>query len=420
MKKLGVAVIGLGERGQLLLRTVLKHFNDITTVVAVSDLYEDRLQKGAAACEKYGEYQPLYADTNYKNFINKPEIDCVIVSSSWETHVPISIDAMNAGKYVGMEVGGAHNLDQCFELVKTYERTGMPCMMLENCCYGQDELMVLNMVKKGLFGEILHCEGGYHHDLRDQVALGHEQRHYRINHYMHRNGEVYPTHELGPIAKVLNINRGNRMVMLTAMASKSGAVNRWIKDNKGEDYENANYNFAMGDVITTCIKCAHGETIVLTHDTTIPRAYSRGGVVQGTKGTWSEDCGGILIDGMGKGESYNHKFIPMDDFREEHSHPLWKEYKKNGPVGGHGGMDGLCLAAFFDAALNKTDTPIDAYDTAAWMAITCLSEDSIAMGSMPVAIPDFTYGKWINRKPFVRSKYCLEDVCTECFEGKEE
>jgi len=418
MEKYGVAVIGLGSRGQLLLKTVLKHFKDFQ-VVALSDLYEDRLQKGIAACEKYGDYQPLYADTNYKNFINKPEIDCVIVSSSWDSHIEICIDAMNAGKYVASEVGGAYNIEQCFDLVKTYERTGVPVMMLENCCYGKDEMMILHMVKKGLFGEVLHCAGGYHHDLRDEVALGHEKRHYRLDNYMHRNGEVYPTHELGPIAKCLNINRGNRMVMLTSMASKSGAVNQWIKDNKGEDYENANYNFAMGDIITTCIKCAHGETIVLTHDTTIPRAYSRGGLLQGTKGTWSEDSNGILIDGMVEGETYNHKFLPMKDFYEEHMHPLWKEYQKNGLVGGHGGMDGLCLAAFFDAVRNKTEVPIDAYDMASWMAITCLSEDSIAMGSMPVPIPDFTYGKWIKRKPYVRSKYCLEEVCYDYFDEEE-
>ena len=419
MKKIGVAVIGLGGRGQHLLRTCVEHFHDLT-VVAVCDLYEDRVQAGVHICEKHGGYTPLYSGTNYKKLIDKPEVDCVIVPSSWDSHIQICIDCMNAGKYVASEVGGAYNIDQCYELVKTYERTGVPVMMLENCCYGKDEMMVLNMVKKGLFGEIMHCAGGYHHDLRDEVSLGHENRHYRLDNYMHRNGEVYPTHELGPIAKILNINRGNRMIMLTAMASKSGSLNHWIKEHKGEDYENANFRFAMGDVVTTCIKCAHGETIVLTHDTTIPRAYSRGGLVQGTKGTWSEDNNGILIDGTQEGASYRHQFVPMKEFYEEHMHPLWKEYQKNGLIGGHGGMDGLCLSAFFDAVRNQTETPIDAYDMASWMAITCLSEDSIAMGSAPVPIPDFTYGKWIKRGPIVRSKYCLDDICTECFETEEQ
>ena len=414
MEKLNVAFIGAGCRGRSLMKTCLKFIKEVQ-IVAVCDLYEDRVQDAVALCEERGGYKPIYSDTDYRNIIDKPEVDCVIIATSWESHIQIAIDCMNIGKYVASEVGGAYNLDQCWDLVKTYERTGTPVMMLENCCYGKNEMLVLNMVKKGLFGEVLHCEGGYHHDLRDEVALGHENRHYRLDNYMHRNGEVYPTHELGPIAKCLNINRGNRMIMLTSMASKSGAVNQWIKDNKGENFENANYKFAMGDIITTCIKCAHGETIVLTHDTTIPRAYSRGNLLQGTKGTWSEDCKGILIDGMLEGASYEHRFIPVEEFYKEHMHPLWQEYIDNGVVGGHDGIDYLCLNAFFDAVRNKTEVPIDAYDMASWMAITCLSEDSIAMGSAPVAIPDFTYGKWINRKPYVRSKYCLEEVCYDKF-----
>lgn len=414
MEKLNVAIIGLGARGRGLLKTCLKFIEGIK-IVAICDLYPDRVENGEKLCQELGGYSPIYKDTDYRRFIDKPEIDCVIVPTSWDTHIQICIDAMNAGKYVASEVGGAYNIDQCFDLVKTYERTGVPVMMLENCCYGKNEMLILNMVKKGLFGDVLHCAGGYHHDLRDEVALGHEIRHYRLDNYMHRNGEVYPTHELGPLAKYLNINRGNRMVSLTSMSSKNGAVNDWILRNKGSDFENANYRFAMGDIVTTCIKCAHGETIVLTHDTTIPRAYSRGNLVQGTRGTWSEDRQGILLDGMGVGHSYAHKFIPVDEFYADHMHPLWQEYIEGGVVGGHDGMDYLVLNAFFDAVRNRTEVPIDAYDMASWMAITCLSEDSIALGSMPVAIPDFTYGKWIKRAPYVRSKYCLEEVCWDCF-----
>lgn len=414
MANVKAAFVGLGGRGRSLLSTTLKYIKNVD-VVALCDLNEERLGLGVQRCIDVRGKAPEHTSTDYREIVNLPDVDCVIVATSWDTHIEIAIAAMEAGKYAGSEVGGAYNIEQCFDLVKTYERTRVPVMLLENCCYGQNEMMILNMIKKGLFGEVIHCAGGYHHDLRDEVAEGHEKYHYRLDNYMHRNGELYPTHELGPIAKYLNINRGNRMLTLTSMASRGGSLNHWIKEHKGEDYENANFPFAEGDIVTTCIKCAHGETIVLTHDTTLPRAYSRGNLVQGTKGYWSEESGGILLDGMDSRSSFEHHAIPVGEFYEEHRHPLWKDYV-NHTVGGHDGMDYLCLCAFFEAVENKTETPIDAYDMAAWMSITCLSEQSIAMGSAPVPIPDFTAGKWIKARPYPRGKYCLDEVCEDFFE----
>ena len=408
---INVVFIGLGGRGYGLLNMVLDTMPDVN-VVGVCDLYEDRTERAKEAVINKRGNTPV-ATLDYHELLKMEEVDAVITPSAWDAHVPICIDAMNAGKYVATEVGGAYSVDQCWELVKTYERTGVPCMMLENCCYGREELTVLNMIKKGMFGEIIHCEGGYEHDLRDEVALGHENRHYRLDNYMNRNGELYPTHELGPIAKYLNINRGNRMISLTAMSSKARGINAWIKDNRGEDFENANFAFAQGDIVITCIKCAHGETIVLKHDTTLPRAYSRGNLVHGTKGIWSEDKYGCMFDGSCAGTaSWAHTFTDMNTFFPEHEHPLWKDYTA---VGGHGGIDYLVMRGFIEAVKAGTQTPIDVYDTASWMVISCLSEDSIAMGSMPVAIPDFTNGKWIKREPYVRSKYCLEEVCEDLF-----
>lgn len=407
---INVVFIGLGGRGYGLLNMVLDTMPDVN-VVGVCDLYEDRTERAKEAVINKRGNTPV-ATLDYHELLKMEEVDAVITPSAWDAHVPICIDAMNAGKYVATEVGGAYSVDQCWELVKTYERTGVPCMMLENCCYGREELTVLNMIKKGMFGEIIHCEGGYEHDLRDEVALGHENRHYRLDNYMNRNGELYPTHELGPIAKYLNINRGNRMISLTAMSSKARGINAWIKDNRGKDFENANFAFAQGDIVITCIKCAHGETIVLKHDTTLPRAYSRGNLVHGTKGIWSEDKYGCMFDGSCEGASWGHRFTDMNEFFPEHEHPLWKDYTA---VGGHGGIDYLVMRGFVEAVKAGTQTPIDVYDTASWMVISCLSEDSIAMGSMPVAIPDFTNGKWIKREPYVRSKYCLEEVCEDLF-----
>ena len=407
---INVVFVGLGGRGRGLLNMVLDTMPDVN-VVGVCDLYEDRTENAKQDVINKRGNTPV-ATLDYHELLKMEEVDAVITPSAWDAHIPICIDAMNAGKYVATEVGGAYSVDQCWELVKTYERTGVPCMMLENCCYGREELTVLNMIKKGLFGEIIHCEGGYEHDLRDEVALGHVNRHYRLDNYMNRNGELYPTHELGPIAKYLNINRGNRMISLTAMSSKARGLNAWINDNRGADFENANFAFAQGDIVITCIKCAHGETIVLKHDTTLPRAYSRGNLVHGTKGIWSEDKYGCMFDGSCEGASWGHRFTDMNTFFPEHEHPLWKDYSA---VGGHGGIDYLVMRGFVEAVKAGTQTPIDVYDTASWMVISCLSEDSIAMGSMPVAIPDFTNGKWIKREPYVRSKYCLEEVCEDLF-----
>lgn len=408
-KNINVAFSGLGLRGIGLMNLMLETMPDVN-IVALSDRYADRVEQAKNdVVTKRGNTPKGFLD--YRELLALPEVDAVITPSNWESHIPVCLDAMKAGKAVATEVGGAYSIEQCWDLVKTHEQTGVPVMLLENCCYGETEMTVLNMIKKGLFGELIHAEGGYHHDLREQVALGNEQRHYRLNNYKHRNGEVYPTHELGPIAKWLSINRGNRMLSLAAFASKSRGINEWIRKNRGNDFENAEYTFALGDVVTTVIKCAHGETIVLTHDTSLPRPYSRGNLLQGTKGIWMEDKNGIFLDGISPRDGWDHKWESIDDYYDRYRHPLWKWFREHGVEGGHGGMDYLVLRAFIESLQNGTKTPIDVYDMAAWMAITCLSEDSIAMGGQQVPIPDFTNGKWIDREPPVLNKYCLDEIC---------
>lgn len=275
-------------------------------------------------------------------------------------------------------------------------------MMLENCCYGRDELMVLNMVRQGVFGEIVHCQGGYRHDLRDEIAGGRENRHYRFRNYLHRNCENYPTHELGPIANVLDINRGNRMLSLVSVASKAVGLHEYLVREKGEGYDASRMQFMQGDVVTTIIKCAHGETICLTLDTTLPRAYSRGFHVQGTKGMYMEDNKSIFLDQKDNAFDFNwqERWNNIAEYQGQYDHPVWKAYQEEGIRGGHDGMDWLVVRAFFDAAKKKLPVPIDVYDTAAWMCVSGLSEQSIAMGGMPVAIPDFTNGRWMQRKPW--------------------
>ena len=405
MDSVRVAVVGGSGRGRGLLGLLLG-MPDVE-VIGVSDLYEDRLARAKQdVIEKRGN-TPM-ASTDFRRLLEMKELDAVITPSSWTSHADVCIASMDAGKYAATEVGGATSVEQCWELVRTSERTKKPCMLLENCCYGREELTIFNMVKQGLFGELVHAEGGYQHDLRDEICNGRENRHYRLANYSNRNGEVYPTHELGPIAKCLNINRGNRMLTLTATASKARGLHEWIKNHRGEEYDLFNRQFTMGDVITTVIKCAHGETITLTHDTSLPRPYSRGNRIEGTKGIWMEDKYAVYLEGVSpKADVWDS----LNNYYEKYEHPLWKWYRTEGVKGGHGGMDYLVLRAYVEAVKAGTQTPIDVYDTAAWMAVTCLSEDSVAMGSMPVAIPDFTNGKWFQREPAVLGKYCLTEVC---------
>ena len=253
-------------------------------VAAVCDVYSDRVEQ---AIDRIGEAQSYRPEgyTDYDHVLSRDDLDGVIVATSWTTHVEISLAAMRAGLYVGSEVGGASSIQECWELVRTSEETGMPFMLLENCCYGREEMAVLNMVKKGLFGELIHCQCGYEHDLRSEISRGGENRHYRLNNFVHRNGDLYPTHGLGPIAKMLDINKGNRFVSLVAMSSKARGLHQYAVDHLGPEHAQFNTVFNQGDITTTMIKCANGETVLLTHDCSLPRPYSRAQRVQGTKGS---------------------------------------------------------------------------------------------------------------------------------------
>lgn len=410
MKTIKMSIIGLGGRGSWWLGELLKM--DDVEITAVCDKHEDRMEAGRAMCaEKYGH--EVFGSVKWQDVINRDDgSQATMITTYWNDHVKIAIAAMKAGKYAAFEVGPAQSIQQCWDLVRTYEETGVPCMLMENCCYNREEMTVLNMVKKGLFGELLHCQGGYEHDLRG-VVDGMKRDHERAWHYLHRNAELYPTHELGPIMTYLDINRGNRLLTLNAMATKSRGLKKYANEKGGPDHPLANADFKLGDIVTTTIRCANGETIVLTHDTSSPRPYSRGGRVQGTNGLWMEDLHGLHIEGRTEGEAWE----PMDNYWEEFEHPLWKKTNATEFTGGHGGMDWLVMRAFLDAVRRGIQTPIDVYDSVTMMAVALLSEESISMGSAPVAIPDFTNGMWLKREPGPKSIFSLAEVDDSLFEG---
>lgn len=397
MKDIKIAVIGLGQRGYGLLTGIILPMNR-GQVTAVCDLYEDRALKAADAVENTGAKRPaVYLD--YKQALADENVNTVVIFTAWESHIEIAVKAMKAGKITALEVGGAYSVDDCRLLVDTYEKTKTPFMFLENCCFGRRELMVKNMTEKGFMGEIVHCEGRYGHDLRDEVAGGIENRHYRLRNYITRNCENYPTHELGPIAKILNINHGNRMLTLSSTASKARGLHDYVLKNKPDDEFLKNTVFNQGDIVTTVIKCANGETIVLTLDTTLPRYYSRGFTVRGTNAMYEEATDSVFVD---REEDRKHDFDwrkecinNAEGYQEEYDHDIWKEFIKSGIQGSHDGMDWLEFKAFFDCIEKDEPMPVDVYDAASWMVITALSEYSVARGGAVVNIPDFTNGKWV-------------------------
>jgi len=231
-RKIHLGVIGLGQRGSELVKYVYSEHPDVE-FIALCDVYEDRREETAKALEEMGRVRPM-TFSDYKEMLQMEELDAVLICASWETHSAIAMDAMRAGKAVASEVGGAYSISECWKLVDCYEETKTPIMFMENCVYGRDEMMVYHMAEAGVLGEIVHCEGGYRHDLREEVSFGREKRHYRLDNYIHRNTENYPTHELGPIARILHLNRGNRMLALTSMASKAAGLHAYIQEKKPE------------------------------------------------------------------------------------------------------------------------------------------------------------------------------------------
>ena len=403
-KRTRVAVVGLGGRGYHMLRDVLLAFEDID-VPAVCDLYPDRNERAAQLVAEKKGYTP-FTTTDYNELLARDDIDAVYVPSAWEYHVSIAIAAMKAGKPVAVEVGGAYSMDELFEMVRTQEETGVPFMFMENCCYNKEELLATAVVRSGKLGEIVHCSGAYAHDLRGEITGGNINRHYRLRNYKARNCENYPTHELGPIAKLLNINRGNRMVSLVSVASKAAGLEQYVADHPElieQDPTLKGARFKQGDIVHTIITCQNGETILLKLDTTLPRSYSREFTVRGTKGYYSMDTNSFFIDGMKEFWSpvQGAKEI-MDnatEYEAEFLPDVWKNMSENAKKYGHGGMDAVMFRDFIECLNEGKEMPIDVYDAAAWMCITVLSERSIAMGGAPQIIPDFTDGKWLLRKP---------------------
>ena len=412
--KIKIAMIGVGLRGQNHLDLVLRR-NDVE-LVAICDIDDRMLTRAKEMITKSGKKMPqiftgdIYA---WKKMLEiKAGIDGIIIATPWEWHKEMIIGSIEAGiKYVGSEVMIGITLQDHWDVVKAAEKYKAHVMMLENVCYRRDVMAILNMVRQGLFGEMIHLQGGYQHDLRDVkfndgakaygggCEIGDKawsEARWRTHHSIYRNGDLYPTHGIGPIAHCININRGNRFVNLASFSTKARGLHQHIIKKCGPDHPNAKISFKLGDVVTTSIGCANGETILLQHDTNLPRPYSLGFRVQGTEGLWMDLNKGIYIEGK---SPRPHQWDEAKVWLDKYDHPLWAKWSKEAQGSGHGGMDFYVIHSFVESIKRNVPTAMDVYDAAAWSAITPLSEMSIEKGNETIEFPDFTGGQWMYRKP---------------------
>lgn len=391
-----VGFVGVGHQGSSHVANFLKI--DRVDIKAICDLVPEKVAKMQQLVVDAGRPRPAGytggAD-EYRRMCETEELDLVFTATPWEWHAPVCVAAMENGKHVATEVPMAVTVEECWQLVETAERTGRHCLMMENVCYGRPEMMILNMVRQGLLGELLHAECGYLHDLRELKLTDFYEGRWRVKHSVRRNGDLYPTHGLGPVAQYMNVNRGNQFDYLVAMSTNSRGLNLWAAEHHGAESAEARQRYALGDVVSTLIRTVQGQTILVVHDTDSPRPYSRKLTVQGTKGLVQRfPDEKIHVEGR----SPAHAWEDLESYRDEFDHPLWKALEARSQGAGHGGMDYIEDHRLVQCLLEGAPTDQDVYDGAAWSAVSELSERSIAARGRPMDFPDFTRGRWKGRE----------------------
>jgi len=425
-----VGFIGVGQRGA----GHVKHYCHLegVEIKAICDTDQIVIDSAVEYVYKQGFKKPdVYtgSDNSYRELLARKDIDIVIIATPWKWHTPMSVATMESGKHAFVEVPAATTLEECWQLVNTAERTQKNCMMMENVNYGREELMVLNMVRQGLFGELLHGEAAYIHELRWQMKeIDRKTGSWRTYWHTKRNGNLYPTHGLGPVSQYMNINRGDRFDYVTSTSSPALGRAAYNQKEFPKDHSRNKLDFIAGDMNTSVIKTVKGRTIMVQHDTTSPRPYTRHNLIQGTNGTFAGFPDRIALEtppkniaglyqkqykkslaewkaGGKKGEqpiepSFHHWDKDMSKWYEAYDHPLYvrmgAEAERNG---GHGGMDFLMMYRIVYCLRNGEPLDQDVYDAAAWSSIFPQSIASVADRSNSKDIPDFTRGVWKKAKP---------------------
>ncbi|HWR99097.1 MAG TPA: Gfo/Idh/MocA family oxidoreductase [Prolixibacteraceae bacterium] len=394
-KTVKVGIIGTGNRGTSHIKTLL--MMDDVEIVALCDLVPTRAENGAELGQKAGKRRPgIYCkdQDSYKELLDKEKPDCVIIATYWDSHASIALDAMKKGICPGIEVPAALTVDDTWQLVETSEKTGIPCMMLENWSFRKDNLAALNMKRLGMFGEIVHCHCAHSHDCIDHWFFDSKtgEQKWPAAYLLKYNRDQYPTHSVGPVISWMDINRGDIFTEIYSTASASKGINAYMKRKFGNDHPNAGLNYKQGDIVTSVLKTKMGKTLVINYDMQLPRPYSNRWLLEGTLGVYDEEKSSIYLEG--KSPEY-HQWEPWKPYEEQFNHKWWSG---DFSARSHGGTDYVMLNQFLEAVRVKGPTPVDVYDSAVMTAIVELSGISIAKNA-PVSFPDFTKGKWKTNKP---------------------
>ncbi|MEZ4416783.1 MAG: Gfo/Idh/MocA family oxidoreductase [Gemmatimonadota bacterium] len=392
LERVRVGFVGVGGMGSVHVRNLLEIAG--VDLVAVCDIRPEHAERARTWAVEKGQAPPeLYTrgERDFERMCAEADLDLVYNATPWDFHVPICLAAMSNGKHAATEVPAALTLEDCWALVEAAERHQRHCVMMENCNYSRSELMVLNMVRQGVLGEILHGEGGYLHDLRDIKFADEGEGLWRREWSKTTNANLYPTHGLGPVANCMDINRGDRFQTLVSMSSPSRGLQEWAREHYPEGHPKRQESYALGDVNVSLIQTALGRTIYVGHDTNLPRPYSRIHTVQGTKGLFQGYPDRVYVEGM----SDPHSWSTIEEFRDRYEHPLWvRELAEQAERPGHGGMDFLEDQRLIYCLRNGLPTDMNVYDAAALSAVIDLSRQSVAQGGAPQDFPDFTRGRW--------------------------
>jgi hypothetical protein len=391
-----IGYVGVGGMGSAHVRNLLKVPG--CRVAAVCDINPERTAWAAKAIVDAGHPAPAVYDRGPRDFERlcaEADVDLVYNATPWEWHVPICLAAMKNGKHAAVEVPAAMSVDDCWALVESAEKHAKHCVMMENCNYGRMEMLAFHLVRTGLFGEIVHAEGGYLHDLRDIKFSKQGEGLWRRAWSSKLNGNLYPTHGLGPVANCMDINRGDRFDYLVSMSGPSRGLQNWAADHYPSDAPERKERFVLGDVNLTLVKTANGKTISVVHDTNLPRPYSRINLVQGTKGLFQGYPNRLYIEGRGRLDQWQQAGEALAEFE----HPLWKEIAAQAQGAGHGGMDFIEDYRLVKCLREGTPTDMNVYDAAALSAVVHLSAQSTGRKSAAVDFPDFTRGRWKTTPP---------------------
>lgn len=388
--KIRIGLVGVGDRGSEHVRILLAI--DHVELVAVCDIVPEKVAAAQKRAREAGAKEPAgytKGERDYENLCRRDDIDLVMIATPWDWHVPMAVSAMENGKHAATEVPAAFTIADCWKLVDTSEKTRRHCIILENCCYGSTEMMVLNMVRAGLFGQLTHGEAAYIHDLRGVLTEDRSEGLWRRIPHTTRNGNLYPTHGLGPVSQYMGINRGDRFDSIVSVSSLQHSLTQYVKKTFPGTSKAAE-KYVCGDMNTSIIKTAKGLTILLQHDVVSPRVYDRINMISGTDGAFRDYPPRIFIDGQKK-----HEWQTIDEFKDKYEDPLWKRQRELAQkLGGHGGMDFIMSWRLVQCMREGLPPDMDVYDAAAWSAPGPLSEASVAAGGAPQKFPDFTRGGW--------------------------